>query len=118
MIAQKFRFHGHASLKFVFAKGRQARSRFFAVKFTPNLRRRHSRLAVVVSKKVFKTAVARNRARRRIYEIARPFLVNSPEIVDVVVSVYSAEIATATHEEINLQLLPLLREAGFRQREK
>ena len=116
MIAKKFRFHGHASLKYVFAKGQQARSKFFAIKYIANSHRRYSRLAVVVSKKIFKSAVQRNRIRRRIYEIARPLTADTAQPVDAVISIYTPEVLTLTNQELNLQILPLLHQAGFRQR--
>jgi len=113
MIAQKFRFHGHASLKYVFSRGQQQRSKFFAVKWVKNSRRHQPRLAVVVSKKVFKSAVKRNRIRRRIYEISRPLLVDASG-VDVVISVYDGEALTASQDELTIQLLPLLHAAGLK----
>ena len=116
MIAKKFRFHGHASLKFVFSRGQHARSRFFSVKWVKNPRRHQPRFAVVVSKKVFKSAVKRNRIRRRVYEIARPFLHDAPAI-DTVVSVFAPEVFDAPHDEITTQLLPLLHRAGLKQRQ-
>ncbi|MCL2037477.1 ribonuclease P protein component [Candidatus Saccharibacteria bacterium] len=115
MIAQKFRFHGHASLKYVFSRGQQSRSKFFSIKWTTNPRRRNPRLAVVVSKKVFKSAVKRNRIRRRVYEIVRPFLTDTPAI-DVVISVYAAEVLDASHDELTIQLLPLLHKASLKSR--
>lgn len=114
MIGKKYRFHGHKSLNYVFSKGRGERSKFFAIKFINNPRRKHPRLAVVVSKKVFKSSVKRNRIRRRVYEIARPLLMNF-QPVDIVLTVYSPEVLTAPHDELTIQLLPLLHEANLRQ---
>jgi len=113
MIAQKFRFHGHNSLKYVFSNGESDRSRSMAIKWISNPRRRRPRLSVVVSKKVFKSAVKRNRIRRRIYELARPILVDAPAI-DVVISVYAREVLDLPHDELTIQLLPLLKEAGLK----
>ena len=113
MISQKFRFHGHNSLRYVFNNGQMTRSKYFAVKWVANERRRHPRLSVVVSKKIYKSSVKRNRIRRRVYEIARPLLADAPAI-DVVVSVYAAEVLTVTHDELTIQLLPLLHQAGLR----
>jgi len=115
MIAQKFRFHGHASLNYVFRNGAGGRSRLFAVKYVANPHRRCPRLAVVVSKKVFKSAAKRNRLRRRIYEIARPLVVQAARPTDVVVSVYSPEALELSHQDLVMQLLPLLHAAGLRQ---
>jgi ribonuclease P protein component len=113
MIAKKYRFHGHNSLKYVFSNGKLARSKYFSVKWASNQRRRHPRLAVVVSKKIFKSAVKRNRIRRRVYEIARPLLTDALPI-DVVVSVYAAEVLDAPAEELAIQLLPLFHQAGLK----
>lgn len=113
MISQKFRFHGHGSLRYVFQNGQSDRTRHLAIKWTENKRRRHPRLAVVVSKKVFKSAVKRNRIRRRIYEIARPLMIDAPAI-DAVISVYSGEILAMTREELSIEVLPLLKSAGVK----
>jgi ribonuclease P protein component len=116
MISQKYRFHGHASLKYVFNKGRAARGQWFSVKFVENSRRHEPRIAVIVSKKIAKRAVVRNRIRRRIYEIVRPHLAHA-RAVDVAISVYSAEVATASHDEITTQLLPLLHQTHLKPRQ-
>ena len=71
MLAQKNRFHGHGSLRYVYANGNAVRTQKIVVKFTRNPHRTDSRFAVVVSKKVLKSAVGRNRIRRRVYEIIR-----------------------------------------------
>lgn len=115
MIAQKFRFHGHNSLRYVFTKGQGDRARHLAIKWIANPHRHNPRLAVVVSKKVFKSAVKRNRIRRRIYEAARPLLNDAPAI-DAVISVYSGEVLTISHDELSIQLLPLLNSAGLKPR--
>lgn len=112
MISQKYRFHGHSSLRYVMSNGQILHSKFFAVRWATNERRHRPRVSVVVSKKVFKSAVKRNRIRRRIYEIVRHLLPGSPA-VDVVISVYSSETLTATHDELTIQLLPLLHKAGL-----
>lgn len=92
-----------------------ARSKYFTVKWVANERRHHPRLAVVISKKIFKSAVKRNRIRRRVYEIARPLLGDAPAI-DVVISIYAAEALDAPRDELAIQLLPLLHETGLKSR--
>jgi ribonuclease P protein component len=71
MISRTNRFHGYSSLRNVYRHGSTARGPLFAVKAIANPKRRSYRLAVVVSRKVNKSAVARNRMRRRLYELAR-----------------------------------------------
>lgn len=73
MLAKKFRFHGHGSLRYVYRNGQAVRGRVFTVKYTKNPTRTQSRYAVVISKKIHKSAVSRNRVRRRIYEILRAY---------------------------------------------
>ena len=63
MIASKYRFHGHGSLKFLYKNGQAVRSRYFTVRYITNSRRQQPRFAVVISKKVHKSAVGRNRIR-------------------------------------------------------
>lgn len=115
MIAQKYRFHGHGSLRYVLSRGESERNKMLAIKWVKNPRRKHSRLAVVVSKKVYKSAVKRNRIRRRIYELIRLHLADS-NATDIVVSVYSPEILTVSRDELAIMILPLLQKAGLKSR--
>ena len=71
MLAQKFRFHGHGSLRYLYKNGDAVRSHLITLKYIANPRRKTSRFTVVVGKKVIKSAVKRNRIRRRVYEVVR-----------------------------------------------
>lgn len=113
MLAFKYRFHGHGSLRYVYRNGVAERSRFFTVKSTPNARRKESRFAVVISKKVHKSAVGRNRARRRIYEIIRHELPQLKGVYDVVIIISSGESIAASYEEIREQITQLFTQAGL-----
>ncbi len=64
MISRKHRFHGYGSLKYVYKNGAAVRGPLFAIKFVENPKRDTYRLAVVISRKINKSAVARNRIRR------------------------------------------------------
>src|SRR6185437_7196150 len=92
-------FHGHSSLTYVYRHGHAVRNPQLAVRFVRNSRRADYRLAVIVSKKVHKSAVARNRVRRRIYEIVRtgPAI---PAAYDIVVTVFSDQIITTDPLEL------------------
>lgn len=70
------------------------------VKIARNNRRRSYRVAVVVSKKVSKSAAVRNRIRRRVYEAVRrqAGVLDGP--YDVIFIIYSDEIATAPAEKV------------------
>lgn len=115
MLAQKHRFHGHASLKYVYKNGNVSRSHLFVVRAIRNTRRQNPRCSVVVSKKVLKSAVGRNRIRRRVYHILHAELAKFDAAQDVVVGVHSAEVAFAPHEDIVRQLTLQLTEAGVYQ---
>ena len=121
MISKKFRFHGHSALKFVFAKGEQKRGKFFAVKYTFNPRRKNSRISVIISKKVFKHAVDRNRARRRVYEIARKSLKsfdNQGKSYDIAISLYRPDVNTLPHKDLSGEIFSVLREIFISRIEK
>lgn len=111
MIAYNHRFHGLGSLKYVYAQGKTVRSTLMALKFADNPRRRQYRVAVVVSKKVSKSAVVRNRIRRRVYEIVRQndSQINRP--VDLVFTIYAIEAATLPAAELEALVLDLLNQA-------
>lgn len=82
-----------------------------ALKFAPNDRRKDYRLAVVVSKKVSKSAVVRNRIRRRLYEA---FRVESPGFKapnDMVLTVFSDQLATIPAEEVTRLVRAQLKQA-------
>ena len=93
MIASDNRFHGQNGLKYVYRKGRTVRTKFAQAKFTVNKFRTEYRASVVISKKVAKSAVVRNRIRRRIYEQVR---IQAPHYLknhDVVITIYDASLA-------------------------
>ncbi|OHA24667.1 MAG: hypothetical protein A3B11_00600 [Candidatus Taylorbacteria bacterium RIFCSPLOWO2_01_FULL_44_26] len=65
------------------SKGRVAHSTFFTVRFVSSCS--DTRIAAVASKKIFKTAVSRNKMRRRIYEAVRPLYPRILQGMNVVV---------------------------------
>lgn len=101
MLSFKHRFHGHNSLRYVYKNGTAIRTRFVTLKFTKNVHRKHSRVAIVISKKVLKSAVGRNRVRRRLYEAVRHRLQSITEPTDIVLLVFSSEVATMPAEELD-----------------
>lgn len=111
MIPVKLRFHGHGSLRFLHKNANTYRSRYFAVKVIANPHRKHSRFAAIVSKKTHKSAVGRNRIRRRVYEILRLESTKLNGIYDVAVIVTSGEVLTADHAELTQSLQSLLAQA-------
>lgn len=113
MISTLFRFHGHNSLRYVYANGKAVRSQLFTVKYVTNSHRTHPRFSVVVSKKVIKSAVGRNRIRRRLYEYLRVNTENLNGTYDIVVICTSAELRTLPYEQISEQLTQLFEKASL-----
>lgn len=111
MLTSANRFHGHNSLRYVYQKGKTVRGPLCALKYAPNNRRKTYRLAVVVSKKVHKSAVVRNRIRRRLYEAVR---LESPKIqepYDIVITVFNEQVANIPSQEITRLVHAQLKQA-------
>ncbi len=113
MIASLFRFHGHNSLRYVYSKGKAQRSQLFTVKYTQNSRRKNPRFSIVVSKKVIKSAVGRNRIRRRLYEYVRLNMDRLNDVYDIVIICTSAELRTLPFSHISEQLNQLFDKASL-----
>lgn len=111
MLAYKHRFHGHNSLRFVYKTNKTIRSQMIVLKYSHNPKRKHSRFAVVVSKKTMKSAVGRNRIRRRVYEIIRNHMKDISSNTDVVLLVVSPDIRTFPATELDSLVVNLLKQA-------
>lgn len=113
MLSQYSRFHGHGSLRYIYRNGEALRSQLLTIKYVHNPRRRHPRIAVVVSKKVLKKAVGRNRIRRRIYEIFRNELPLMKETYDIVCIVSSPDARDMEFDELRGNIQSMLASAGI-----
>lgn len=112
MIAAEYRFHGHGSLNYLFRNGTTARNGRVLVRAVPNKRRETSRVAVIVGKKVAKSAVVRNRIRRRVFEVVRTNWASILPQTDFAVTILSADIAMLPFPEVEKAVLGVLRRAG------
>ncbi|MEX1995542.1 MAG: ribonuclease P protein component [Candidatus Saccharimonadales bacterium] len=112
MITRSHRFHGYNSLRFVYRNGQMVRGPLFAVKYVLNPKRKSYRLAVVVSRKVHKSAVARNRIRRRLYETVRQLEVAITEPYDIVLTVFHGSLLEEPHPSLAKQVKKQLSQAG------
>lgn len=118
MISRSHRFHGHNSLRYVYQHGRVVRGPLTAIKYIENQKRSTYRVAVVVSKKVSKSAVKRNRIRRRLYEQVR---LNQDEITrpfDIVITVFHDQLAELPSDEVKRLVKAQLRQAGIIEKTK
>jgi ribonuclease P protein component len=99
MLSRAHRFHGYGSLRYVYRNGKVVRGSNCSLKYVSNNRITRYRVAVVVSKKVSKSAVVRNRIRRRVYEVVRELVVpDQPQ--DLVFTVYSEQLADMPADQL------------------
>lgn len=113
MIGRKNRFRGYNSLRFVYQKGRTVRGPMSSLKFVQNSRRSSYRLAIVVSKKVNKSAVKRNRIRRRLYEAFRQRESEIKQPYDMVLTVFHEQMAEIPASDLQKIVDDQLKQAGI-----
>ncbi len=111
MLAKKFRFHRQNDVRRVYRNGSSARSTHLNLKYLKQHSANDNRVAVVVSKKVDKKAVIRNRIRRRVYEIIRNAWTDTKQGYDLVFTVYDKSVATIEHSELEAEIKKLLQKA-------
>ncbi len=104
MISNEHRFHGLGSLRFVYGRGDVVRGQLFLIRYARNSKRKTYRAAVVVSKKVNKSAVVRNRIRRRLYEIVREHESDITAPYDIAIIVHSDQVAELSSEKLGEQV--------------
>ena len=97
MLSQKYRFHSRGGVRYTLQKGI----------YHPNSRG-YQRFGVVVSKKVLKSAVGRNRIRRRVYEAIRAELPNFPHPYDCLFVIYNKSILRLPFSELRTLIHDLL----------
>jgi ribonuclease P protein component len=112
MIAVAHRFHGYGSLRGVYQRGQSLRGSLISLKFNQRGPGRPYRVAVVVSRKVSKSAVTRNRIRRRIYEAVRQTDKSIAPGTDLVFTVYDDQVAELPASELREAVDDLLQKTA------
>lgn len=112
MLDSLHRFHGLNSLSFAYKKGLVVRGGQLSLRYIINTRRQTFRVAIVVSKKVDKSAVVRNRIRRRLYEVIRLQTGQLEGSYDLIFTVFDAQLATIDAATLEKQVAELLRRSG------
>jgi ribonuclease P protein component len=112
MIGRKHRFHGYGSLRRVYQRGKTARTPYVNLRYAARDTHKPYRVAVVVSRKVSKSAVVRNRIRRRIYEAVRRTDETIAPGVDLVFTVFDDRIAAMETPALQKIVEDLLRNTG------
>lgn len=111
MITALHRFHGYNGLKAVYRTGLTVRSNQASLKFAWRAERKPYRAAVVVSRKVHKSAVVRNRIRRRVFEVIRLEQAIIPGGLDMVILIYSEDTAQLSSDKLQDLIVGMIRKA-------
>lgn len=112
MIKKSYRFHSRGGVRYTYQNGKTIRGAKISLVFADNSRNKQ-RYAVVVSKKILKSAVGRNRIRRRTYEAIRVQLPNIQKPVDCIFIVNSKEVLDIDFKELRTLIRDLLKEADI-----
>jgi ribonuclease P protein component len=112
MISKKYRFHSRGGVRYTYQNGKTIRGSKISLVFADNSRNKQ-RYAVVVSKKILKSAVGRNRIRRRSYEAIRALLPNIQKPVDCIFIINSKDILDIDFKELRTLVRDLLKEADI-----
>lgn len=112
MIGSAHRFHGYGSLRGVYQRGQNARGSQVSLKFARRDGQKPYRVAVVVSRKVSKSAVVRNRIRRRLYEIIRQTDTAIAPGTDLVFTVFGEQVAELPFLTLEPMINDLLQKAA------
>ena len=110
MLSKKYRFHSRGGVQYTYKHGKTIRTPKISLVHNKN-DRGFQRFAVTVSKKVSKTAVGRNRIRRRVYEAIRLELPNFTAKRDNIFVVYSKEVAHMDFQELRKLIHSLLEQS-------
>jgi ribonuclease P protein component len=111
MISRNNRFHGRASIQRLYQNSKMIRSASLSLRYASSPRRNQYRLAVVVSRKVSKSAVVRNRIRRRIYERVRILSTSFIDPYDLLIVVYDEAMAEMSVEALHQEVTKVLEKA-------
>ena len=112
MLNQKYRFHSRGGVRYTYQHGKSIRRTNITLVHAVNSRDRQ-RFAVVVSKKVAKSAVERNRIRRRVYEAIRAVKKDQDfdAAKDNIFVIYAKNIKTMPFSDLKSLISGLLKES-------
>jgi ribonuclease P protein component len=108
MLNSKYRFHRRNHVNRVHKQGKSGRSGALSIRYRIAEGGDQTKFAVVVSKKVAKSAVVRNRIRRRVFEVIRAEQPNLQPGLEAVIGVYDASVADMPFAELKKTVHSLL----------
>lgn len=110
MLSKKYRFHSRGGVKYVYRHGTTIRRPDLSLVFCDNDHGK-TRFAVVVSKKVEKSAIGRNRIRRRLYEAIRLDLDKFKQPRDYIFVIYNKNLRNLSFSELQKTVRSLIGES-------
>ena len=110
MLSREHRFRGSRDIQRLYKTGKAVRTKSLGARYLCTLIQPF-RAAVIVSRKVHKSAVVRNRIRRRLYELLRTKYAEHLTGGQLLVTVFDASLATAPAQAVERELANLLSKA-------
>jgi ribonuclease P protein component len=110
MLNKKYRFHSRGGVNFTYKHGKTIRTPNISLVYNNN-EKGFERFAVVISKKIIKSAVGRNRVRRRVYEAIRLELPTFLTPKDFIFVIYNKTVKDMPFSDLRLLVRSLLEEA-------
>ena len=107
MLAQKFRLTKPGDFKLIFQQGQKIFTPLFVIRYQPS-RLANSRFTVIVSNKISKQAVARNKIKRRLREIIRLNISQFKQNYDLIITVLAPAVQ-ATYVDLEKAYLSALK---------
>jgi ribonuclease P protein component len=119
MLGRTHRFHGLKALNGVYKRGKTVRAPMLSLRYAQRSADKPHRVAVVVSKKVNKSAVARNRIRRRVYAVVQAVTSGGPDGIkpgtDMIFTVFDDRVREMPPDELRKTVDGLVDKAAARQ---
>jgi ribonuclease P protein component len=112
MFPREYRLKNTKEIANVFKFGKYIHGKYVFIKYIPN-NQKTAKIAISVSTKIFKQAVKRNRIKRQLREILRPYLLKLPTLdilvivkKELTINTPNKKIATDISNIINKLILP------------
>ncbi len=112
MFSKEYRLRDTKEIAKVFKLGKYIHGNYVFIKYTPN-KQETARIAISVSTKIFKQAIKRNRIKRQLREILRPYLLKLPTLdilvivkKELTINTPNKKISTDISNIINKLILP------------
>ena len=117
MLKRQFRFHGINSLSWTYKHSRSIRNNYYTLRYSNNQKTKQFKVAIVVSRKVSKSAVTRNLIRRRFYEVVGGVKEGIKNNTDLIFVVQNVDVVNLPFEELTQLINKSIVESGVLQKQ-